>query len=43
MYTIALFLGTWPAFNTLAAQVMHIAVLVNQVWTHWLPDAMFGK
>lgn len=40
---ITLFLGTWPAFNTLAALGVNIAVLVTQLWLHWPPQAMFGK
>lgn len=40
---IALFFGTWPMFNTLAALGMNIAVLVALVWLQWPPQAMFGK
>ncbi len=40
---IALFFGTWPTFNTLAALGMNIAVLVALLWLHWPPQAMFGK
>ena len=40
---ITLFLGTWPAFNTIAAIGMNIAVLVTQLWLDWPPQAMFGK
>jgi hypothetical protein len=40
---IALFFGTWPAFNTLAALVVNIAVLVTQLWLHWPLQAMFGR
>jgi hypothetical protein len=40
---IALFLGTWPTFNTLGALAMNIAVLVTQLWLHWPPQAIFGK
>jgi hypothetical protein len=40
---IALFFGTWPMFNTLAALGMNIAVLVALLWLHWPPQAMFGK
>lgn len=29
---IALFLGTWPTFNTLAALAVNAAVLVTQLW-----------
>jgi len=40
---IMLFLGNWPWFNTIAAQVMNIAVIMTQVWLHWPPVDMFGK
>lgn len=40
---IALFIGTWPTFNTLAALGVNIAVLVALIWLHWPPQAMFGK
>ena len=40
---IALFFGTWPTFNTLAALGVNVAVLVTQLWLHWPPQAMFGK
>jgi len=43
MLGIALFWGTWPAFNTVAALAMNIAVLVTQLWLHWPPQAMFGR
>ena len=40
---LALFWGTWPAFNTIGAFVMNIAILVTQLWLHWPPTDMFGK
>jgi len=40
---IAVFFGTWPMFNTLAALGVNVAVLVTQLWLHWPPHAMFGK
>jgi len=40
---ITLFLGTWPAFNTIAALAVNLAVLVTQLWLHWPPQTMFGK
>jgi len=40
---IALFLGTWPVFNTTAALGVNIAVLVALVWLHWPPIEMFAK
>ena len=43
MLGILLFIGTWPAFNTLAALAVNIAVLVTQLWLHWPPLDMFGK
>jgi hypothetical protein len=39
---IVLFLGTWPAFNTLAALAVNLAVLITQLWTHWPDHAVFG-
>jgi hypothetical protein len=43
MLGIALFFGTWPAFNTVAALAMNLAVLVTQLWLHWPPQSMLGK
>jgi hypothetical protein len=40
---IALFIGTWPTFNTLAALGVNIAVLVTQLWLYWPQSLMFGK
>ena len=40
---ITLFWGSWPMFNTLAAQVVNLAVFVTQLWLHWPPLTMFGK
>jgi hypothetical protein len=40
---IALFLGTWPAFNTLAALGVNAVVLITQIWLRWPPAAMFGR
>jgi len=40
---LALFWGTWPAFNTIGAFAMNIAILVTQLWFHWPPADMFGK
>jgi hypothetical protein len=42
-FGILLFLGTWPAFNTLAALAVDVAVIVTQLGTHWPSEAMFGK
>jgi hypothetical protein len=40
---IVLFWGTWPMFNTLAAQVVNLAVIITQVWLNWPAKEMFGK
>lgn len=32
---ILFFLGTWPAFNTLAALAVNGAVFVTQIWLRW--------
>jgi hypothetical protein len=40
---ITLSFGTWPAFNTIAALGVNVAILVTQVWLHWPPLALFGK
>src|SRR6185437_2339305 len=40
---IALFMGTWPLFNTVAALVMNVAVLAALLWLRWPPSAMFGS
>jgi hypothetical protein len=40
---LILFWNTWPAFNTLGAVGMNIAVLVTQLWLHWPPTNLFGK
>lgn len=40
---IALFLGTWPAFNTLAALGVNAVVLITQIWLRWPPAGMFGR
>jgi hypothetical protein len=36
---ITLFFGTWPPFNTLAALVVNIAVLVSLLWLRWPAQA----
>lgn len=38
---IVLFVGTWPVFNTMAALIVNVAVLVA-VWIHWPPQSVFG-
>ena len=43
MVGIVAFLGTWPAFNTIAALSVNVAVLVALLWLNWPPQAMFGK
>ncbi len=40
---IILFWGTWPMFNTLAAQVVNLAIIISQLWLDWPPLTMFGK
>lgn len=40
---IALFFGTWPPFNTIAAIALNVTVLVTQLWLAWPPHDMFGK
>jgi hypothetical protein len=40
---IALFWGTWPMFNALAAQVVNLTVIITQLWLSWPPMTMFGK
>lgn len=40
---MALFFGTWPVFNTVAALGVNIAVLVTQLIMRWPPQAMFGR
>jgi hypothetical protein len=37
---ITLFFGTWPRFNTLAALVVNVAVLVSLLLLHWPADAV---
>jgi hypothetical protein len=39
---IALFFGTWPMFNTLAALAVNVAVLVAVLWLRWSPAAPLG-
>lgn len=34
---ILIFLGRWPAFNTLAALAVNLAVFITQFWMHWPP------
>lgn len=40
---LILFLGNWPAFNTIGALGMNIAVLGTQLWLHWPPVELFGR
>jgi hypothetical protein len=40
---IVLFLGTWPAFNTLASLSVNAAVLISQLVLRSPPRAMFGN
>lgn len=38
---VVLFFGTWPAFNTIAALAVNVAVVVA-VLIHWPPQSVFG-
>ena len=38
---IALFFGTWPMFNTLAALAVNVGV-VAAIWLRWPPQTLFG-
>ena len=40
---LVLFWGMWPAFNTIGAFGMNLAVLITQLWLQWPPVTMFGK
>lgn len=40
---IVLFMGTWPAFNTLAALGVNVVVLVALLGLRWPPETMFGR
>jgi hypothetical protein len=40
---LGLFWGTWPAFNTVGALGMNVAILVTQLWLRWPPVELFGK
>lgn len=39
---IALFFGTWPMFNTLAALAVNAAVLAAVLWLRWAPGVALG-
>jgi len=39
---IVLFAGTWPAFNTVAAVSVDVAVLVTQLWLRWPERTVFA-
>jgi hypothetical protein len=39
---IVAYFGTWPAFNTLAALGVNVAVLIALLWLQWPPQATFG-
>lgn len=41
MIGVVLFFGTWPAFNTVAAVAVDVAVLIA-VWLRWPPQSVFG-
>jgi hypothetical protein len=37
---IALFFGTWPTFNTVAALGANVAVLIALLWLRWPPQTV---
>ena len=37
---LVLFIGNWPAFNTLGAVGFNIATLVALLWLHWPPETV---
>jgi len=39
---IALFFGTWPPFNTIAALAVNALVLICLLWLRWPTDAALG-
>jgi hypothetical protein len=41
MTGIVLFFGTWPAFNTVAATGVNLAVFIA-IWLHWPPQSVLG-
>jgi hypothetical protein len=40
---IVLFWGIWPMFNTLAAQLVNLTIIITQLWLHWPPISLLGK
>lgn len=40
---MTLFFGTWPAFNTIAAIAVNVAVLATQLWLRWPAHEVFGR
>jgi hypothetical protein len=40
---LILFIGNWPAFNTVGAIGFNVAVLIALLWLNWPPVTMFGK
>jgi hypothetical protein len=40
---LGLFWGTWPAFNTIGALGVNLAILATQLWLRWPPLDMFGR
>jgi hypothetical protein len=40
---MALFFGTWPPFNTVAAIAVNVAVLVSLIWMRWPSAAAVGR
>lgn len=39
---ILLFLGTWPAFNTIAALTVNATVFITQLWLRWPERSLVG-
>jgi hypothetical protein len=40
---VALFFGTWPVFNTVAAIAVNVGVLTTQLWLRWPAREIFGR
>jgi hypothetical protein len=38
LFGVVLFFGTWPAFNTMAALGVNLAVLIGLLLLHWPPE-----
>ncbi|MCX6025252.1 MAG: hypothetical protein NTY23_03160 [Chloroflexi bacterium] len=40
---LVVFIGNWPAFNTIGALGINVAVLVALLWAKWPPEALIGR